>query len=61
MLWVSHVPRLYLALAAVALFSVALGLSWTQGGDHLWIQGVAMVLALVSFLLAWLAASASRR
>lgn len=61
MLRLARLPRLYLALAAAAVFLVALGLSWTQGADHLWVQGVAMVLALVSCLLAWLAAGDRRR
>ncbi len=53
---IAHLPRLYLAIAAAAFFLVGLGLSWTYGGDYLWVQGVAMVLALIAFWLAWLAA-----
>ncbi|MHB1526448.1 MAG: hypothetical protein ACYDEA_02405 [Candidatus Dormibacteria bacterium] len=53
-----HVRRIYRALLAGALFLVALGISWTQGGNHLWLQGVAMVLAALAFLLAGLAARA---
>ncbi|MHB1575521.1 MAG: hypothetical protein ACYCX9_03270 [Candidatus Dormibacteria bacterium] len=58
---IAHLPRLYLAVAAAALFVVGLGLSWTEGANHLWVQGVAMVLALMAFGLAWLAADDRRR
>lgn len=57
MSWLTLAPRIYLALPAAILFVVALGLSWTEGGDHLWVQAVAMGLALVAF---WMAAMAAR-
>lgn len=50
--------RLYLGLAGLLCFAVALVLSWTEGADHLWVQGVAMALALVAFGLAALAVRA---
>ncbi len=50
-------PRLYLALLGLICFGIALGLSWGLGAGHLWVQGVAMVIALVAF---WLAAMAAR-
>ncbi|MHB1523256.1 MAG: hypothetical protein ACYCS9_08540 [Candidatus Dormibacteria bacterium] len=53
----THVPRLYLALLGLICFGIALGLSWGLGAGHLWVQGVAMVMALVAF---WLAAMAAR-
>ncbi len=56
----AHLPRLYLAVAAAAFFLIGLGLSWTEGGNHLWVQGVAMALALIAFGLAWLAADDRR-
>jgi hypothetical protein len=58
---IAHLPRLYLAIAAAAFFLAGLGLSWTEGGDHLWLQGVAMALALIAFGLAFLAADDRRR
>jgi|GEM_PF-3415504 len=48
--------RLGLAAAAAILFLAALALSWTQGADHLTLQLLAMVMALVAFLLAAIAA-----
>ena len=48
--------RLYLALLGLLCFGIALGLSWGLGAAHLWVQGVAMVLALGAFGLATLAA-----
>ncbi|MDA8331973.1 MAG: hypothetical protein M0027_12400 [Candidatus Dormibacteraeota bacterium] len=54
-----HLSRLYLAVLAGALFLLALALSWTLGADHLWIQGVAMILALGAFGVAALAAARS--
>jgi hypothetical protein len=48
--------RLGLAAAAGILFLVALALSWTEGADHLTLQLLAMVLALLAFLLAAIAA-----
>jgi hypothetical protein len=48
-----------LAVLAGALFLLALALSWTLGADHLWIQGVAMILALGAFGVAALAAARS--
>jgi hypothetical protein len=48
--------RAYLAVPAAVLFLLALALSWKEGGDHLWIQAVAMVIALAAFGLAAMAA-----
>ncbi|HVD03443.1 MAG TPA: hypothetical protein VNF75_04835 [Candidatus Dormibacteraeota bacterium] len=59
--WIFHLPRLYLALAAAALFVAAVTLSWTQGANHLWVQGVAMVLALAAFGLAAVASMGKAR
>ena len=47
---------MYRALLAGVLFLVALGISWSEGGNHLWLQGVATVLAALAFVLAALAA-----
>jgi hypothetical protein len=48
--------RLVLAAAAAVLFLAALALSWTEGADHLTLQLLAMVLALLAFCLAAIAA-----
>lgn len=48
--------RLGLAAVAAILFVAALALSWTEGADHLTLQLLAMVLALIAFLLAAIAA-----
>lgn len=53
--------RLGLAAAAAILFLVALALSWTEGADHLTLQLLAMVLALLAFLLAAIAARSDNR
>jgi hypothetical protein len=52
----THGRRLYLALLGLICFGIALGLSWGLGARHLWVQGVAMVIALGAFGLATLAA-----
>ena len=48
--------RAFLTVPAAVLFLVALTLSWKEGGNHLWVQAVAMVMALVAFGLAAVAA-----
>jgi hypothetical protein len=48
--------RLPLALGAGLVFVAALAISWTEGADHLALQALAMVLALLAFLLAAVAA-----
>lgn len=48
--------RLGLAAASAILFVAALALSWTEGADHLTLQLLAMVIALIAFLLAAVAA-----
>ncbi|MGA9775218.1 MAG: hypothetical protein WBU92_04785 [Candidatus Dormiibacterota bacterium] len=51
-----HLRRLYLSVVGLLFFLLALGLSWGAGANHLWVQGVAMVMALAAFGLAALAA-----
>ncbi|MGC2191620.1 MAG: hypothetical protein WA751_04735 [Candidatus Dormiibacterota bacterium] len=53
--------RLSLAAAAGLLFLVALGISWTEGADHLTLQLLAMGLGLVACVLAAMAAGFGRR
>lgn len=53
--------RLGMAALAGILFLAALAISWTQGADHLTLQALAMALALVSFVLAALAARGGKR
>jgi divalent metal cation (Fe/Co/Zn/Cd) transporter len=48
--------RLGLAVVAAIIFLAALALSWTEGADHLTLQLVAMVMALIAFMLAAIAA-----
>lgn len=48
--------RLALGASAALLFLAALALSWTEGADHLTLQLLAMVLALLAFFLAAIAA-----
>ncbi len=43
-------------MVGLLCFLLALGLSWGAGANHLWVQGVAMVMALAAFGLAALAA-----
>jgi hypothetical protein len=50
-----------LAAAAAILFLAALALSWTEGADHLTLQLLAMVMALVALLLAAIAARSDHR
>lgn len=53
--------RVSLSLAAALLFLLALGLSWSQGADHLTLQLLAMAIGLAACLLAALAAGFGRR
>jgi divalent metal cation (Fe/Co/Zn/Cd) transporter len=53
--------RLGLAATATIIFLVALTISWTEGADHLTLQLLAMVLALLAFLLAAFAARSDGR
>ncbi|HVC38383.1 MAG TPA: hypothetical protein VNH20_00205 [Candidatus Dormibacteraeota bacterium] len=53
--------RVSFAVAAGALFLVALVISWTEGADHLTLQVLAMGLGLGACLLAALAAGFGRR
>ena len=53
--------RTALASGALALFLVALALSWTQGADHLTLQLLAMGIGLAACLLAAWAAGFGRR
>jgi hypothetical protein len=45
-----------MALGAGLLFVAAVAISWTEGADHLTLQALAMVLGLLAFLLAAVAA-----
>ncbi|MGA7088729.1 MAG: hypothetical protein WB116_10725 [Candidatus Dormiibacterota bacterium] len=53
--------RLGLAAVAAIFFLVAVALSWKEGADHLTLQLVAMVLGLVAFVLAAIAARSDSR
>ncbi|MGH7608943.1 MAG: hypothetical protein ACREOD_03210 [Candidatus Dormibacteria bacterium] len=57
---IGRVGRAPLAAAALALFVIALALSWTQGARHLDLQALAMVLALLALLLAAVVARGSQ-
>ncbi|NNM97402.1 MAG: hypothetical protein HKL89_07335 [Candidatus Dormibacteraeota bacterium] len=54
--WLIHGRRIYRALLAAVLFLLALGISWGAGGSHLWLQGVAMVVAALALVIAALTA-----